>query len=140
MKKLIVFALISVLVINAFVYNASASQIDQPIATPLWDNLYEMNLSLTFSNNIATATAFVSSKNGCELIEATLSVYQYADGTWIYVDSISNSSEIGLLGISFQFLTNEENTIYQAVFTATAYRDGVGETNTKIKLGFYRVT
>lgn len=95
----------------------------------MWDNISTINLYLSFSGTSGEASVIASKKSGVTSIEGTLTVYENIDGEWEYVDSASKSTTRSSLSLTVQFdaVSGRE---YKAVFEVTAYKDGVGESDT----------
>ena len=88
-------------------------------------NLLSCNLSIADGNTGATGTA--TKKSSASSIEGTLVVYEQCGNNWIKVDEVYKSVTRGSLAVQIDFVA-VSGTTYKAVWTVTAYTNGVGET------------
>lgn len=116
--------LLSILVMPCFAAAPST-------VTPLWDNISDMDLEISFSGTNGTAAGILTKQSGVTSVEGTVTVYRAFANGWIYVDSESKNT-IGNLGINVDF-TGISGVEYKVVFEATAYRGDVGESHTVTK-------
>ena len=131
MKKILSLAFALLTLCLAFAIPTYAALPENETVMPLWDNINTVLSDMGFSGTIGTASGTVVRKTGVELLEGTMTVYQYVDGEWVYVDSAYNSATRGSLGVGLEF-TGIPGEYYKAVFYITAYRNGVGESVEKI--------
>jgi len=102
-----------------------------PTVTPLWDNISNMELDISFDGNEGNARGSLTKQSGVTSVEGTVTVYKLVGSDWIYVDSAYKSTT-RTLGVSVDFVA-ESGVQYKAVFEATAYRGNVGESHTITK-------
>jgi len=110
--------------INSFAYNDS----DQYV-TPRWVSIYNIDIAMSFHEGVGNISATASKQSTSNLIEGTLYMYELVDGEREYMGEWYKSKAIGSLGISVDFAC-ESGVTYIAVFTVTAYTNGVPETET----------
>ena len=96
---------------------------------PLWVGISSMSLTLSFPNGVGTATGTARKQPAATSIAGVLTIYQQDGVDWIYVTEWSGSKKIGSLGLGGDFAAVQGQT-YKAVFTVTAYVNGVAETET----------
>ena len=106
-----------------------AAQKPEPEVEPLWDGISTMSLSLTFNDGIGTADGSTRKMPGAQSISGVLTVYQQNGEDWTYITEWSGSKQIGTLAVGGDF-TAVQGATYKAVFTVTAYVNGVTETET----------
>ena len=128
-NKILSCFLICVTLFSIFVVPCFASA--PPEVTPLWDNISDMDLEISFSGTNGTARGTLTKQSDVTSVEGTVTVYRAFANGWIYVDSESKNT-IGNLGISVDF-TAISGVEYKVVFEATAYRGDVGESHTVTK-------
>ena len=128
-RKLISCLLLCVILSSVFVVPCFAAV--PPTITPLWDNISNMDLIISFDGNEGNARGTLIKQSGVTSVEGTVTVYKLVDGDWIYVDSAYKSTT-RTLGVSVDFVA-ESGVQYKAVFEGTAYRGDVGESHTITK-------
>ena len=128
MKKVAVVFL-TLLLACSFTVPALAAQKPGSEIVPLWDGIYSINLTLSFANGVGTATGVARKMAAAESISGVLTVYQQSGNDWIAIAEWSGSKRIGSLGMGGDFAVVQGAT-YKAVFTVTAYINGVAETET----------
>lgn len=128
-KKLVSCILICVTLLSVFVVPCFAAV--PPTITPLWDNISNMELDISFSGNEGNATGSLVKQSGVTSSEGTVTVYKLVEGDWEYVDSAYKSTT-RTLAVSVDFVA-ESGVEYKAVFEGTAYRGDVGESHTVTK-------
>ena len=128
MKKLMSFVL-AMLMLSVFVVPSSAAVIPGESITPNWNNMSSITVEITFPNGNGTAVVDVTRVFGVTTsISATLTLYKYVDGQWVYMDSTSGSSTRALsLGVYFDAVSG---VTYKAVADITAYSNSEVETET----------
>ena len=129
MKKIITILLTMVLLCSSMIIPSYAAVIEEPEIMPLWDNLDIVTLDIAFSGSEGNASGASTKKDGVSLIEGTVVVYEKINGEWVYLDEAYNSTTRYTVGVSCDFPAHVGGEYY-AVFTVTAYRNGVGETFT----------
>lgn len=129
MKKLVSCLLLCVVFSSVFMVPCFAAM--SPTITPLWENISDINLVISFYGNEGNARGTLTKQSGVTSVEGTVTVYKLVGSEWIYVDSVYDSTT-RTLGISVDFAA-ESGVQYKAVFEATAYRDDVEESHTVTK-------
>ncbi len=128
-NKIVSCVLISVILLSIFVFPCFAAV--PPTITPLWDNISDIDLVISFYGNEGNARGTLTKQSGVTSVEGTVTVYKLVGSDWVYVDSAYKSTT-RTLGISVDFVA-ESGAQYKAVFEATAYRGDVGESHTITK-------
>ena len=132
MKKILSLILVLFTLCTAFALPTYAALPEDNAVMPLWENINAVSSEIAFtSEGIGSAEGVVVRKVGVELLEGTMTVYKNVNGGWEFVTSAYNSATRGTLGVAapFEAVPGVE---YKAVFNATAYRNGVGESIEKI--------
>lgn len=127
MKK--VFAvLFAAVMIVIFTTGVVAAVGNSDLVAPCWNYMDSIEVNMTFSGNVGTATATITRIYGVTTnIEATLTVYEKDGSDWVYVDSTSGSS-VRALALELDFDT-ESGVTYKAVVDVTAYGEGGSESD-----------
>ena len=128
-RKLISCLLVCVILLSIFVVPCFAAV--PPTIAPLWDNISNMDLVISFYGNEGNATGSLTKQSGVTSVEGTVTVYKLVNGDWVYVDSAYKSTT-RTLAVSVDFVA-ESGVQYKAVFEGTAYRGDVGESHTMTK-------
>ena len=128
-NKILSCFLICVTLLSIFVVPCFASA--PPEVTPLWDNILNMDLKISFTGTTGTAKGTLTKQSGVTSVEGTVTVYRAFANGWIYVDSAYKNTT-GSLGINVEF-TATSGVEYKVVFEATAYRGDIGESHTVTK-------
>ena len=128
MKKILtsVASIFLVIVLSGIVY--SAIPIDY---TPQWNNIGRIFSTIIFDESDGTASSQVYGKSGTSKIECTLTLYKQCGGTWVYVDSVSDSTTTNTildLSIDFDAVSGE---YFKSVFEVSVTRYGIEENETK---------
>ena len=97
---------------------------------PLWDNIRNMENTITFDGTEGTARAELDGKSGTTGISGSLKVYKETDRGWVFVASDSDSVTGTSMTLSVDF-TGVSGGYYKSVFSVTVTRNGVEETETK---------
>ena len=129
MKKIITILLTMVLLCSSMIIPSYAAVIEEPEIMPLWDNIEVVTLDIAFSGTEGNATGGTTKKDGVSSIEGTVVVYEIVDGELVYLNEAYKSTTRYSVGVSCDFPAHVGGEYY-AVFTVTAYRNGVGETFT----------
>ena len=129
LKKFAFCLLVCVVLLSVFVMPCFAAV--PPTVTPLWDNILDMDLVISFYGSEGNATGSLTKQSGVTSAEGTVTVYKLVGSAWIYVDSAYKSTTRTLF-VSVDFVA-ESGVQYKAVFEATAYRGDVGESHTMTK-------
>ena len=103
---------------------------DDNIVAPQWDNIAGVNSNLGFGTNPASAFGTVVKKLASDWMEGTVTVYVNEGGDWFVVSSAYNSTTGMTLAVNTEFVAIPGKE-YKAVFNATVYKDGVGESVVK---------
>ena len=101
MKKILtsVASIFLVIVLSGIVY--SAIPIDYTLQ---WNNIGRIFSTIIFDESDGTASSQVYGKSGTSKIECTLTLYKQCGGTWVYVDSVSDSTTTNtMLDLSIDF-------------------------------------
>ena len=128
-KKFVSCILVCVVLLSIFVMPCIAAV--PPTVTPLWDNILNVDLVISFYGNEGNAKGTLTKQSDVTSVEGTVTVYRAFANGWIYVDSESKNTT-GNLGINVDF-TAIGGVEYKIVFEATAYRGDVGESHTVTK-------
>ena len=125
MKKVFV-TLFAVVMVFAFTTGVIAATGNGEMVAPCWNYMNSIEVNMTFSGNVGTATAAITRIYGVTTsIEATLTVYEQDGSDWIFVDSVSGSSARALaLELDFDA---ESGVTYKAVVDVTAYGEDGSE-------------
>ncbi|MBQ9805395.1 MAG: hypothetical protein IJW49_02645 [Clostridia bacterium] len=113
----------------SFTLPTFAAQAPESGIEPLWAGILTMDLTFSFSNGVGTATGSARKKSTASLISGLLIVYEQDGDDWIQVAEWSGSKTIGTLAMGGNFDSVRGET-YKAVFTVTAYVNGVAEVET----------
>ena len=125
-NKLISCILFCAMLLSVFTVQCFAAA--PSTVTPLWDNILDMELVISFYGNEGSATGRLTKQSGVTSVERTVTVYKLVGSDWVYVDSVYQSTTRTLF-VSVDFVA-ESGVQYMAVFEGTAYRDDVGESHT----------
>ena len=107
----------------------SSAAVVEPVE-PLWDNISNLNLFMSFDETAGAACGATVSKLADE-IRGTLKVYkQNSSGSWILMDMVYETTTDWDLTLAIEF-DAVSGGYYKAVFTVTAIKNGVSETVTK---------
>lgn len=96
---------------------------------PLWDNIRNMENTITFDGTEGTANAELDGKSGTTVISGSLKVYKQTDRGWVFVASDSDSNDGTYLSLSVDF-SGVSGGYYKSVFSVTVTRNGMDETET----------
>lgn len=129
MSKFISCLLVCAALLSIFIIPCFAAT--PPSVTPLWDNISDMDLVISFYGNEGNATGSMAKQSGVTKCEGTVTVYKLVGDDWIYVDSAYKSTT-RTLAVSVDFVA-ESGVQYKAVFEGTAYRGTVAESHTMTK-------
>lgn len=125
-KKLVSCILVCITLLSVLTVPCFATV--PPAITPLWDNISNIDLVISFYENEGNARGTLTKQSGVTSVEGTVTVYKLVGSDWVYVDSAYKSTT-RTLGVSVDFIA-ESGVQYKAVFEATAYRGDVGESHT----------
>ena len=128
MKRILIAVMVLTVMVCCIPVHTYAAN-DTPIIQPRWTSIHHMEVGMSFSGSDGNASGIASKQSTADLIEGTLYVYQLVDDEWEYMGEWYKSKAVGSLGISGDFVCVSGVT-YKAVFTVTAYTDGVPETHT----------
>ena len=128
MKKNLIVGLLCLILIAASVVPCYAYA-EATTVQPRWDNIKNITLEMTFNGTNGTAIGTATRKTGVTSMEGTLTVYEIINGNWVYVGSNYGSTTGNSLMVTVQF-KGVGGRSYKAVFEVTAYKNGVGETDT----------
>lgn len=135
LRKGIIFAVILVSILSFSLISFAALPENNEIS-PLWINMYGIDLDFYFSNDSGIASGDVIQKTSATLIEATLTVYRKEGFRWVTVASNTASSTISL-AIDTEFNAIKGAT-YKAVIDVIAYGTSVDETESISKIETYQ--
>jgi len=127
MKKVLSFFIAGMLLLSCCIGVQAALP---EIAEPLWDNIFEMENIISFNGTEGTASAELDGKSGTTEVSGSLKVYKETDRGWVFVDSVSDSTDGTYLSLSVDF-TGVSGGYYKSVFSVTVTCNGVEETETK---------
>lgn len=127
MSKLFMVFMLCLALLMPMTVSAAVIDPDTGIA-PCWEYMEQMDVELTFSGTSGKAEGSVNRIFGVTTqLSGTLTVYKKVGTSWVYVNSISNSSTRMLsMELSFSATKNVE---YKAVFSVTAYGNGGSESD-----------
>lgn len=128
MKKVTAVFLVLILACS-FALPTFAAQAPTPEIEPLWDGISSMTLTLSFPEDFGSVSGCARKKSVAESISAVLTVYRQDGAGWTAIAEWSGSKTIGTLAIGGEFDVVQGKT-YKAVFTVTAYVNGVAEVET----------
>lgn len=103
---------------------------DDNVVVPQWDNIYSVSSDLGFGTTTASSYGVVTKKTASDFMEGTVTVYINVGGDWFVVSSAYNSTTGMTLVVNTEF-TAVPGKEYKAVFNATVYKNGVGESVSK---------
>ena len=127
MKKQVLLSLTALLLCMLFIIPASAAGDDGIM--PLWDSIGDIVTEVSFDGSEGRFSVDVARLFGITTsLEATLTLYKYVDGDWVYMDSISGSSTRSLS--LYKTFEAESGVTYKAVAEVTAYSSAGAETAT----------
>ena len=129
MSKFISCLLVCAALLSIFIIPCFAAT--PPSVTPLWDNISDMDLVISFYGNEGNATGSMAKQSGVTKCEGTVTVYKLVGDDWIYVDSAYKSTT-RTLALSVDFVA-ESGVQYKAGFEGTAYRGTAAESHTMTK-------
>lgn len=118
MKKIIVCMTAILLTLNLFVPTALATSSTEIM--PRWDNVQMVATQFVFYENIGEATATVTKGSGCTSLNGVITIYEFIDNEWVYLDSITKSTTRASLGMIYEF-EGESGMEYKMEFVVTAY-------------------
>ena len=118
--------LLTILLLFTMVVSAKAEGTKDKNEAMRWTNLSSINVDIVFNNGEGSANGLAIKKNTAESVEGTLDLYQYVNGSWILIDSKTQSTTRNSLGMSIDFPAIS-GTKYKAVFSVTAYSSGFSE-------------
>ena len=87
---------------------------------PLWNNVGDVNTSLTFYEDLCEAGAYATRGNSATSLMGTLTIYELQNGEWVYVTSSQKTTTRATLSILIEFEA-ESGVEYKAEFCITAY-------------------
>lgn len=127
MKKILAVIFAAVMIVT-FATGVVAAAGNSDLVAPCWNYMDSIEVNMTFSGNVGTATATITRIYGVTTnIEATLSVYEQDGSDWVFVDSASGSSARTLfLELDFDA---ESGVTYKAVVDVTAYGEDGSESD-----------
>lgn len=127
-NKTIITIVLCVCTLLTLTIGVSANSGDYGVS-PCWNYMGNIELGLNFSGTSGNATLTVTRIFQITTkIEGTLTVYEWVDNDWQYVDSVSDESTRGLaLEVDF---TAESGVTYKAVADITAYGSNGSEPET----------
>lgn len=98
---------------------------------PQWSNIDRMASVIVFDGQVGNASATVYAKSGATKVEGMLTVYKQSGGSWVYVDSDSETTT----SHSYVSLSVDFNAVsggyYKSVFEVTVTKNGIEESETK---------
>ena len=127
--KSLITILLLVVIVFAMTMNVAAKENSTTNPEPRWVSIFTIDLNIAFNNGTGTVSGIATKQSTANMIEGTLYLYQFIDDEWVYVDEWYKSKAVGTLGINATFVC-ERGVTYKAVFTVTAYTNGVAETET----------
>ncbi len=132
MKKLFKLGLVLATVASLTTGTFAATG-ENPNIIPYWDYMDSIEVSVNFSGSEGCATATITRVFGVTtLLEATMTVYRQVGSSWVYVDSVSDSST-RTLGMDLYFDAISGAT-YKAVLDVTAHGSGGSESDSVSKI------
>ena len=130
-KRVIPIIMLAIMLMTAFTFPGvvGAADNDRPTVQPRWTSIHLIDVLITFNGSSGNVTATASKQSTASSISGTLTLYKKVGSSWDYIDQWSGSKTRGTLALEDDF-TAVSGTTYKAVFTVTAYTNGVGETET----------
>ena len=110
------------IMLSVLALTVSANEIE-----PRYTSINTVDCYMVLDSQEGTASGIAMKKSSASSIEGTLVVYKQSGSGWIYIDQAYKSVTRGTLGVSINFAA-ESGVTYKAVWTVTAYTNGVGET------------
>ena len=117
-KKTTALVLFSIFLLVLIPFSSHAS--NEPAIMPRWTGVGNVNTSLVFYENEGEAVATIGKVNPATSLEGTLTIYKKIDGSWVYVDSITNSTTRATLNLVMIF-DGISNVEYKMELFVTAY-------------------
>lgn len=134
MKKIAIFLLTAILLTSFFGVSSFAAVPSQPIVQPLWTNTitFDTTISIDDETDVKTGTASlkVIGMFGADRIVGEIQIYRISGGEWIpykYETKTVYSNNFSM-EVTFDCIAR---CSYKVSYTATVYRNGVGETITR---------
>lgn len=88
--------------------------------TPRWTGIADVNAFLDFYGTEGEATLASTKDSSTTKLEGVVTIYKWANGQWVYVDSASKSTTRATLGIGLVF-DGISGVQYKMEATVTAY-------------------
>ena len=127
--NIIVSALLAILTFCSLSVSVFATDNSDNAVTPRWASISSVEVDMAFDGTIADTVGTARKQSTADYIEGTLILYKKVGSIWVYLDEWSGSKSVGTLAVGGEFAC-QSGVTYKAVFTVTAYTDGVGETFT----------
>lgn len=130
-KRAMVAIILAFTLLSMFCFpiGAMASEIEQTTVQPRWTSISSIDVCIAFDGTDGNVAATAIKQATASSIKGTLVLYKKVGSSWEYMDEWSGSKSRGTLALSGDF-TAVGGVTYKAVFTVTAYTNGVGETET----------
>lgn len=128
MKKFLSILLLCCMFISIFTISALAADNADAGIMPLYDNVSNSTLNMTFDSGICYVAGTANKKTGTTSMEGTIEMYEKIDGKWVDMEiTWTNSTKRNTLatGGDFEAVFGRE---YKAVFTIVAYSPITTET------------
>lgn len=87
---------------------------------PRWNNVSNVYTSLVFVGNIGEASASINRGNSVTSLEGILTIYEYDNGEWVYVESTTKSTTRATLNMLLEF-EGASGAEYKMELLVTAY-------------------
>lgn len=123
----IIIAILFTMTIFSSAITVSANEYESEMVQPRYSSINTLNCSITLNDEYHAVTGTATKKTSASSIEGTLILYKKSGNSWIYMDQAYKSVTRGVLGLEIYF-DAESGATYKAVWTVTAYTNGVGET------------
>ena len=125
MKKYIVksfvFVLTAILIASSIVPINAFAEDEQISVMPRWSILLFMDLDIVFpAEGEGIVSASATGHSNVTSLEGTIRLYEYVNGTWVFMESFSNTSTYRSIVVDGTFETVRGRS-YKAYFYITAY-------------------
>ena len=119
--KSVVLVLTAILIILSILSTNVFAEEGQPSVTPRWSILYYMDLDIVFpAEGEGIVSASATGQSNVTSLEGTIRLYEYVNGTWVFMESFSNTSTYRSIVVDGTFETVRGRS-YKAYFYITAY-------------------
>ena len=132
--KRIVFLLTLVILLSSTFATFVYAEDEELVVTPRWSIIYLMDLDIVFpAEGEGIVSAMVTGQPNVTRLEGNIRLYEYVDGSWMFMETFSNTSTYRSLGVEGYF-DAVRGRAYKAYFYVTAYSsDDVERTYCKVE-------